>query len=272
MAAACGGSTKCMQQLLAAFDPAAQVRAVDKDGLNALMNAARIGNVDGTRLLLSQPCAKEQAEAADEHGLTALMWAAREGRGACIQGLLQAAPSSPLALVTAVCSDQRRTALHLACMRGMDESVQALLAVEPEAQVRARDKNGMTPLMLAACHSHASCIKLLLALEPEAQTVATDSDGWSALMWAAAMPPGPQRVEGEGGRQAGAEAAAGGGAQMQCILALLTAKATAGQGPLLAQLLAVSPEGETAVALATRNGRSDVARVLERQRAKASSS
>ncbi len=59
---------------------------------------------------------------------------------------------------------------------------------------------------------------------------------------------------------------------MQCILALLTAKATAGQGPLLAQLLAVSPEGETAVALATRNGRSDVARVLERQRAKASSS
>ena len=55
---------------------------------------------------------------------------------------------------------------------------------------------------------------------------------------------------------------------MVCVLALLMGRPPA-QGPrgapLVAQLQAVSPSGESAVTLATRNGHTEVARILERR-------
>jgi hypothetical protein len=261
MLAAFKGHVDCMQLILAAHDPAAQVRAVDMYGRNSLMLAADTGQDGAVEMLLRQPCVREQLEAADVKGWTAVMWAARKGHASCIQAMLgRPEPLLPSALVMVV-SRQQQTALHLACMHGKEGSVQALLAVRPEAQVRAVEEHDMTPLMLAACHSHPSCIKELLAVLPEAQTVATDGDGWTALMWAAAMPPGPSQ-----GLQGGGGAGGGGGGQMGCILALLMGRPPA-QGPrgapLVAQLQAVSPSGESAVALATRNGHSEVARILE---------
>ncbi len=83
-----------MQLLLVAHDPAAQVMAVDKEGSNALMSASRIGNSEGVRLLLAQPCAKEQVEAVDDDGMNALMFAGCNGHVSCVKLLLAACGGS----------------------------------------------------------------------------------------------------------------------------------------------------------------------------------
>jgi ankyrin repeat protein len=74
-----------MQLLLAAHDPAAQAMAADKNGLNALMVAAKLGNIKCVELLLELPCAKEQVEASDKEGRIALMHALHEGHSGVVK-------------------------------------------------------------------------------------------------------------------------------------------------------------------------------------------
>jgi ankyrin repeat protein len=91
MLAALEGSISCMQLILAAHDPAAQVTAVDKQGRNSLMLAAGGGRIEAVELLLDQPCMREQLEAADEKGgTTALMFACDRCQSACVRLLLAA--------------------------------------------------------------------------------------------------------------------------------------------------------------------------------------
>jgi ankyrin repeat protein len=92
--AAMQGHTECMQLLLDAYDPAAQVMAVDKYGMNALMSAADSGESECVRYLLGQPCAREQVEAVDKYGMNALMSACHRGHAACVNLLLSACGGS----------------------------------------------------------------------------------------------------------------------------------------------------------------------------------
>jgi ankyrin repeat protein len=94
MAAAYLVRIECMQLLLAAHDPAAQVMAVNKQGANALMIAAAMGKTKSVRLLLELPCAREQVEAVDRDGLNALMNACRGGHVPCVKLLLAACGGS----------------------------------------------------------------------------------------------------------------------------------------------------------------------------------
>jgi ankyrin repeat protein len=71
-----------------------------------------------------------------------------------------------------------RTALMLACVEGEASFVELLL---PWSDAKASDRDGETPLMLAA-FGHPSCVIMLL---PASDPMAGDTDGWTALMWAA---------------------------------------------------------------------------------------
>jgi hypothetical protein len=85
-----------MQLLLAAHDPAHQVRVADTAGMDALVLLAESGHSEGVRLLLAQPCVKEQVEAVDRYGFNALMTAChgRQVHVPCVKLLLAACGGS----------------------------------------------------------------------------------------------------------------------------------------------------------------------------------
>ena len=57
------------------------------------------------------------------------------------------------------------TPLHIACKRGQEDKLRALLAVQG-VDVNAADHNGWTPLHEAASNGHAHCVRILLQFAP----------------------------------------------------------------------------------------------------------
>src|SRR3954452_5858036 len=73
-----------------------------------------------------------------------------------------------------------------AARRGKEKEVAAFLA--KGADIETRDKEGKTPLMLAAQYGRTSTVKLLL--EKGAKPDARDAHRWNAYMWALLQPSG----------------------------------------------------------------------------------
>ncbi|MDH5824531.1 ankyrin repeat domain-containing protein [Luteimonas sp. RD2P54] len=152
-------------------DAAAELDAVNGDGLTPLGTACAVGNWRLARFLL------ERGARAEVDGATPALLAAAGGEEddtAGVQLLLRhkAKPSS--------CDRGGRSALHAAAFAGHAEIVAALIAAG--ADVQARDHQGRTPLLEAARGARLATLEALAAAR--AETGAVDAAGRSALVLA----------------------------------------------------------------------------------------
>ncbi|XP_072761084.1 uncharacterized protein [Anoplolepis gracilipes] len=76
-----------------------------------------------------------------------------------------------------------RTVLHTLATDGNASLLELALAACPQAKLEAVDRNGQTPLNLAARHGYADVVRVLLAAGARADHA--DCDGWTALRAAA---------------------------------------------------------------------------------------
>ncbi|XP_029673288.1 ankyrin repeat domain-containing protein 50 isoform X4 [Formica exsecta] len=76
-----------------------------------------------------------------------------------------------------------RTVLHTLAADGNASLLELALAACPQAKLEAVDRNGQTPLNLAARHGYADVVRVLLAAGARADHA--DCDGWTALRAAA---------------------------------------------------------------------------------------
>ena len=162
----------------------ASVEAADKLGNRPLMLAASYKNrVELVRMLL-QAGAKVNAQ--NTNGLTALMRAIVEGQPQAVRVLLE---EGNAALNPA--DGEGNQALMLAALKGDPDSTRLLLLAG--ASTEAKNRNGLTPLMVAASvvHNdddagvaHLAVVDLLLVAKAKMEAI--DSHGATALIIAAA--------------------------------------------------------------------------------------
>jgi ankyrin repeat protein len=140
-----------------------------------LVDAARQGDTDAVRLLLSRKVDPNQT---DGEGMTALHWAsAHDDTGLARQLIAAGANAKAVTRVGAI------TPLALASTTGDAALIAALLKAGADANAAAT--NGATPLMLAASSGSAEAVGTLLdrGAQPNAREAAR---GETALMFAAA--------------------------------------------------------------------------------------
>jgi len=150
-------------------DAAAEIDALNQDGISPLGTACHAGNWRLARFLLERGAKPEPDE-----GSPVLLAAAgtEEDDPAGVQLLLK-----HKARIDAR-DRQRRSALHEAAQAGHAEIVEALLAAG--ANLDARDVAGRTPFLEAARYGRAAVLEQLLARK--ADFTAVDSDGRNAVI------------------------------------------------------------------------------------------
>ncbi|HYG05257.1 MAG TPA: ankyrin repeat domain-containing protein [Stenotrophomonas sp.] len=154
-------------------DAAAEIDALNHDGLSPLAMACQAGNWRLARFLLERGAKPEPVD-----GSPVLLAAAgtEEDDTAGVQLLLK-----HKARIDAR-DRQRRSALHEAAQAGHAEIVEVLLGAG--ANLDARDLLGRTPFLEAARHARAAVLEQLLARK--ADFTAVDSDGRNAVLLASA--------------------------------------------------------------------------------------
>ena len=177
---------------------------------NALLNAARVGDLDEVNTLIARGASVEARDS--RHGNTPLIWAADEGHTAIVNALagtynanveavdnngttalMSAAANGHIDTVNALAGTYKAnvdavdeigvTALIYAAGNGHTDTVNALVGTH-NANVDAADMGGMTALIWAAFHGHTDTVNALAGTH-NANVEAVNDDGWTALMWAA---------------------------------------------------------------------------------------
>ena len=97
------------------------------------------------------------ANLTDEDDYTVLMRAVESGNGHIVVRLLKDDHINP----SHAEQFKGRSAMHIACMKGMYGIVRELLK-DPRVQVHAKDLKGRTPMHLAAIHNHNDIVRVLL--------------------------------------------------------------------------------------------------------------
>lgn len=124
----------------------------DQDGMTPLHAACQEGHDQCVELLLR---AGARVDSTSKHGLTPLIIACENGWHGCAHILVRAT-----AAIDKAENLNAATALHGACLNGAVECVELLL--QARALLNVVDKDGATPLILAAHHGHIECVKLLV--------------------------------------------------------------------------------------------------------------
>ncbi|KAJ0979445.1 hypothetical protein J5N97_014919 [Dioscorea zingiberensis] len=145
-------------------DPEMLHRSTIYDRLSALHIAAANGRLEVLSVILERSV---NPDLLNRHKQTPLMLASMHGKIACVQRLLQAGAN-----ILMFDSLHGRTCLHFAAYYGHFDCLQAILAAAhstPVADswgfarfVNVRDGNGATPLHLAARHRRPECVHILL--------------------------------------------------------------------------------------------------------------
>jgi ankyrin repeat protein len=149
----------------------ASVTNRDTIGGTALIWACGLGTGESVRVLLD---AGADANITDVNGLTPLIWAAGIGKPESVAILLERNPNLPLEVKDGVTGD---TALMRAVRSGKIESVRML--INRKADVNTVNKQGYSPVQLAAMSGTAEKVKLLI--EAKADLGAKDATGRTAL-------------------------------------------------------------------------------------------
>ncbi|KAJ8004526.1 hypothetical protein DPEC_G00137190 [Dallia pectoralis] len=176
--AAWGGHTKAVHLLL---EMGAEVDQSDAEGRTALRAAAWGGHEEILLTLLEHGA---QVDKADREGRTPLIAAAYMGHREAVEVLLDHGAEVNLA------DGDRRTALSVAALcvptaaRVKGYGDVASLLLERGADPGHRDKDGMTPLLLASSEGHEEVVELLL----EAGADVDESAGPRAIATAAVTP------------------------------------------------------------------------------------
>ncbi|MDA8382556.1 MAG: ankyrin repeat domain-containing protein [Betaproteobacteria bacterium] len=134
----------------------AAINRVDTAGVSPLMKAARAGDINAVRALLS---AGAKVNTRDKNGDTAVHYAAMGDHARIVAILLTRG-----AIVNAQ-DDFGRTALHIAAMRG-DLKVSKIL-IDHGADGNLQDKAGNTPLVYIPPKLHTQLLALFLARQYE---------------------------------------------------------------------------------------------------------
>ena len=140
------------------------------DGMNALMVAARDGNLSACQNLVSYGC---PLDSQDFRGYTALIYASRDGYVPIVRLLLQAGANA------SICTKYGYSALLAACNNGFADTVQLLCSyVDPNC----RDTEGYTPLICAFMNNHPETAITLL--DHGGDPTLRDVSGRNAIMHA----------------------------------------------------------------------------------------
>jgi ankyrin repeat protein len=110
-----------------------------------------------------------------------LQRAVQENNVDAVRNLLTTAPGEEICASVDAKDAKKRTIVHKVVIHGHVRSLQELLLVGADAG--ARDKHGITPLMLAAFLGHGKVVDVLL--REGANTIARDNHGWAAIHFAA---------------------------------------------------------------------------------------
>ncbi|EAU90027.2 ankyrin repeat domain-containing protein 28 [Coprinopsis cinerea okayama7 len=173
MLASRGGHEDAVQRLLAHKDT--QVNLADNNSRTALMFASENGHEGTVQRLLAHK--DTQVNLANNNGETALMLALRYGHEGPVQRLL-AHKDTQVNLT----GNFGQTALMLASEYGHEGPVQRLLA-HKDTQVNLANNYGSTALMYASCYGHEGTVQRLLA-HKDTQVNLANNDGETALMHA----------------------------------------------------------------------------------------
>ncbi|EAU90021.1 ankyrin repeat domain-containing protein 52 [Coprinopsis cinerea okayama7 len=152
-----------------------QVNLAGRNGYTALMFASCYGHEAIVQRLLA--CKATQANLANDDGQTALMLGSSNGRGEAVHHLL-----AHQHIQVNLADNDGWAALMLASAQGYKVTVQPLLA-HKDTQVNLVNKVGRTALMLASCNDHQGPVRHLLAHE-DTQVMLADNNGYTALMLA----------------------------------------------------------------------------------------
>ncbi|CBN74153.1 Ankyrin [Ectocarpus siliculosus] len=169
--------------VLAIFDQGCPVDiAQTGTGDTPMLLACRLGDVGMVRECLRRGSRNDPHPA---FGQTALQAAVASGQEACARLILEtAAPSRSDAVVSNHKDPNKETPLHVACRRGYDGIVEALL--HHGADLRAVDRKGNTPLHGAAGSGHAGALGSLLDAGGDVVLEERNARGDRALHTAAA--------------------------------------------------------------------------------------
>ncbi|CAM9596696.1 unnamed protein product, partial [Ectocarpus fasciculatus] len=169
--------------VLAIFDQGCPVDiAQTGTGDTPMLLACRLGDVGMVRECLRRGSRNDPHPA---FGQTALQAAVASGQEACARLILEtAAPSRSDAVVSNHKDPNKETPLHVACRRGYDGIVEALL--HHGADLRAVDRKGNTPLHGAAGSGHAGALGSLLDAGGDVVLEERNAKGDRALHTAAA--------------------------------------------------------------------------------------
>ena len=150
----------------------ADVNAVDKDGVTALMMASSAGRDGMVRLLIEN---QARVDARDHDDWTALMYAADAGHWSAVKELIEAKAD--------VNATEKKgwSPLMMALFQGRGAVAEHLIKASAKMPVKA--PNGLSAILLAAYGRDLSCIRQVLASGPPLD--GRDSDGWPALEVAA---------------------------------------------------------------------------------------
>jgi len=227
----------------------------DEHGSTALHVAVVCGA--GAAVVRRLVAAGADIRAGDLRGDSAFDIALRRGDAVSLAALLAAATSD----TTGIAAGLGLSLLHCAALRGSAADVRALLAAGADAG--ARDRRGMTALMLGACSGDGATLGALLE-SPGADVSATAKDGQTALQLAAASGQGScVRVL----LGAGADTTRGGGEMSTLLMQSALSKAADTADAVLssgkaAHIEATDCSGRTALHLAAARGFGPAVRVL----------
>jgi ankyrin repeat protein len=155
------------------LEQGANPTAKDNQGWNALHIAARFGQDNILRLLLTKQF--DWAQSSD--GVIALLLAVRNGHTSTIDLLLEQG-ANPTAK-----DNHGWNAIHIAATFGQDNILRLLLAKQFNWDLEARAPDNRTALLLAVGYGYLTMIDLLL--EQGADPIAKDNHGWNAIHVAA---------------------------------------------------------------------------------------
>jgi ankyrin repeat protein len=190
--ASTNGNAAVIERLLKAGADANTVSGANKavgEGEPALLAAARTGNVDAVKVLLTHGADVSAVEA--WHQQTALMWAAAANAPRAVQELLDWGAD-----VTTT-SEGGFTALHYAARAGAVDATRVLIEAGADARALLQDRS--SPLMLAMINARYELADYLLDHGAEASDSALGFTPLHQLVWSyhpnvSLMPPGPRQT------------------------------------------------------------------------------